>query len=351
MFDDSHRAARYLTNFLGVIALTMLVVPATGVAKEGGKDLDAVLGEIEWGDSKKKVLKKIKAQMFTKMRQRKDLKHDRVKMQEARKRLVDKYKRIEESYTPLSGEKTGYEVSVISGEYTKNHGEALIKIDDKAAQRFFFFVDGELYKMVVAYRDNYLSGVGFKAFVGKVSGKYGRPDGTNYKEIAGEETLARATWKDPTTILHAKNKEEFFGTFVMVFSDRKRIQKMRANNEDFGGSNKDDGDVSGRVENLKKDSGKDENADVVDGMIGEKVEVDLSTEQSLDEQGPAGNKEKYKDKDGEQSSGSKQVADKGDDDADQQKQQEDESKDRDFSDLSAESDKEKKEEDDELIVY
>ena len=196
---------RTVASVATLIAVCFLLFPATGFAEKGKKDLDAVLGEIDWGDSRATVLKKMKQQMFAKLRKNKELRHDRVKMQQARKRMVEKYKRIKETYTPLSGDRTGYEVSVIAGEYTKNNGEALLKINDRVAQRFFLFLDGEFYKMVVAYRESYLNDVGIKAFVGQVAKKYGQPDGTDYGKVAGEKTLVEATWKDPTTILKAKN--------------------------------------------------------------------------------------------------------------------------------------------------
>ncbi len=353
----SIRSGSPLTVFAAALVLCVLTgVPSVASANQS---LDEVLGEIEWGDTKDEVLEKLKSQMFESMRQRADVQHNRVKLQEIRKRMVDKFEEIKESHTKLEGEKTGYEVSVISGEYTKNNNEAVLTVEDDAAQRYYFFVDGRFYKMVVAYRQSYLDGISFEGFIGQVSTKYGDPKDTTRREIAGEETLARATWKDSTTLLQAKNKRELFGTFTMVFSDRQRVEQMKANNKAFGGSDKDDAQVSDRVESLKEDSGKDENAEVVDGMLGEDVEVDISHKQAdkdLDEQGPTGDASKTEEEKQEEKQASKQTDGSGGGgsagSSDQSSDDDSEEK-RDFSDISSDSEKkdDSKEEDDELIIY
>ncbi len=335
----------------------LLAVP--GTRAESGESLDEVLDTIEWGDSKDEVLEKLKSQMFEAMRQRADVQHNQVKLQEVRKRMVDKFETIKDSYTELEGEKTGYEVSVISGEYTKNNDEAVLVVEDDAATRYYFFVDEQLFKMVVAYRQSYLEGVAFETFVGQTAQKYGEPGGTTRREIGGERKLASATWKDSATLLRAKNQRELFGTFTLVFSDRKRIEKMQANDREIGGSDKDGTQVSERVEALKRDSGKDENADVVDGMLGEKVEVDIShrEEKELDEQGPSGEasetkeekrQEQKEDETGTESGGAEgtQANQESSEPSDQ-----DDEQDRDFSNLSSEEKQQEEDEDDELIIY
>jgi hypothetical protein len=353
----STRSGSPLTVFAVAFVLCALTcVPSVATANQS---LDEVLGEIEWSDTRDEVLEKLKSQMFESMRQRADVQHNRVKLQEIRKRMVDKFEEIENSHTELEGEKTGYEVSVISGEYTKNNNESVLTVEDDAAQRYYFFVDGRFYKMVVAYRQSYLDGISFEGFIGQVSRKYGEPKNTTRREIAGEQTLARATWKGSKTLLHAKNKRELFGTFAMVFSDRQRIEKMKANDETIGGSDKNEAQVSDRVESLKEASGKDKNAEVVDGMLSDDVELDISHEQEgkdLDEQGPAGDASKTDEEGKEEKQASKQTGDSTGGDStgsSDQSSEDDREEDRDFSNISSESEKkdDSDKEDDELIIY
>ena len=251
---------------------------APGEVRAASTQLSDTLGDIEWGDSRDEVLQKLKRRMLDALKERPDLKHDRVKMQEARKRALDRHERIVESFERLEGNKTGYEVSVIAGEFTKNNGESLLRVNDKMAQRFYFFVDGALYKKVVAYKQSAIEGVDFRPFIKKVAAKYGRPTEANSRTIDGEKQLHNVRWADGDTLLRVEDAREFFGTFKMVYSDRNTVESLRAAEGAFGGSEKSDQEVSARVQDLTDDSepatGDEEN--VVDSMIGESVEVDLS---------------------------------------------------------------------------
>lgn len=327
------------------LVTTLASVPAAQA--EDDKALRSVLGEIEWGDSKDTVLDKLRQRMLDKLRKRKELRHDRVRMQRARKRVLDRFKVIKDSYTKLQGEQTGYAVSVIAGEFTKNNNESLLRIKDRVAQRFFFFKDGQFYKMVVAYKQNYLKNIGFEAFISQVARKYGRPEATDYTEIGGEEQMALARWEDDETILRVKNEKEFFGTYVMVFSDREKVEQLKAANEDFGGSDKDEAEVSSRVKDLAADSGSDENRDVVDSMLGESIEVELEDQQAAAKKAKE-EEEKEKAEQEKKKGQTEKVAEKKDKKKESSgSKPKSGGKDRDFSDISADSD----EEDDQLIIY
>lgn len=336
-----------------VAALGLLVVcsPATAADQE----LESVLKNIDWGDSKEEVVKKLKKQKMKQLRQKDELKHDRVKMQQARKRAMDQIDRIKDSYTELDEDGGGYKVSVIANEFTRGNNEALLKADDKAAQRFYMFVDDSLYKLVVAYKENYLQGVDFKTFVGQVAGKYGSPDETKTREITGEDTMARAIWKSSTTVLKAKNQKEFFGTFSLVFSDRQRVEQMKANNKNFGGSDKSAADVSDRVNRLKEGSKKDANADVVDGMVGEEVNLDMKRDAKLEEQGPEAEEQRKSEEEEESEEKTAQTGSTGSQGSgstgSEQQQSSDDDKDREFDNLEADKKKDEGGDDDELIVY
>jgi len=260
---------RRLTSWASAVA----VLAVAGIAWAASSDLDSVLGDVEWGDDKDAVVKKMKQQRIEALRNRRDLRHDRIALQKERKDVIEKFEKVNDSYTELKGEDTGYEVSVISGEFTKDAGEAIMKVSDNAAQRFYFFKDEKLYKLVVAYRNNRLDGVEFKDFLQRVISKYGEPDGVDRAKISGERQLARARWSGKKTNLEVRNERQFFGTFVMVFSDKQRVKELRAQDGDFGGEGKEEG-VSERVKALSSESGG-QNEDVVEGMIGEDIEVSL----------------------------------------------------------------------------
>jgi hypothetical protein len=196
-------------------------------------------------------------------------------MQQARTQVLDEIKQVEDSYKRLQGDRTGFEVSVIAGEFTPNNGESVLRVRDQVAQRFYFFLDGSLYKLVVAYNPDYVRNIGFEAFVSQAARRYGRPEATDYGTIRGEEALVLARWQDGHSELRVENKQEFFATFTMAFSDLSTLQRLQAANRNFGGSDSRQTDVSSTVQQLTEFSVVDRNANIVDSIVGN-VSVNLN---------------------------------------------------------------------------
>lgn len=263
-----------------VVALTLAFCAP---AMAGGKDdLASPLGDIKWGDKRDDVVEKVKEQMLDRLRKRDDLKHDRVLMQREHQKVMNQVDRFKKSYEKLD-DSNGYKVSVISDEFAPGNGEALMRVKDKVANRYYFFVDGGLYKMVVAYNQNYLKNVDFETFVVQAAKKYGKPADTEYGNVDGEEVLTGATWKDGKTVLRVRNKREFFGTFTMSFAERstaKRLEKMHQAMSDDGRGGEG---VSSRVKALTARSKADADKDVVDSIVGDS-DINLNEGRPVDEQ-------------------------------------------------------------------
>ena len=86
------------------------------------------------------------------------------------------------------------------------------------------------------------------------------------------------TWEDDGSILAVHNKREFFGTFTMVFSDKKRVQELAKSGLRFGGkgkATKKQAEVSSEVAMLTRTAGEDPNKNIVDGMVGS-IDIDLN---------------------------------------------------------------------------
>ncbi|MBA2661757.1 MAG: hypothetical protein H0U74_05640 [Bradymonadaceae bacterium] len=271
--------SRFLSLFICVVvslAVMMQTEESFAQKKAAAKPgLAAVLGEISWGDRKDDVIQKLRTDMINKLNDDSKLRSDRVLMQDARRRVLDNIKVVEESYTRLQGDRSGYEVSVVAGEFTKNNGESLLRVRDEVAQRFYFFLDGQLYKMVVAYNPDYLANVGFEAFVAQAARRYGRPAGTDYGRVLGEENLVLAQWNDGESELRVENKKEFFATFTMAFSDAVVLKRLEASNRKAGGQGRQSDEVSATVQGLSDSALNDRNERVVDHLVGD-IKVNLN---------------------------------------------------------------------------
>ncbi|MFU8802483.1 MAG: hypothetical protein ACNA8W_01620 [Bradymonadaceae bacterium] len=258
---------RYLTLLI-CVGVSMMALGHSSPAQAQNQALAGVLGEVQWGDRKGDVLKKLRAEMLAKVNADESLKSDRVLMQEARRRALDEMKTVENSYKRLQGERTGFEVSVIAGEFTSNNGESVMRVRDQVAQRFYFFLDGNFYKLVVAYNPDYITNVGFEAFISQAARRYGRPEATDYGQVGGEEHLVLARWEDNESELRIENKKEFFATYTMSFTDLSTLKRLKSANRSFGGADVREEEVSSAVQRLSEFSVVDRNENVVDSLVG-----------------------------------------------------------------------------------
>ena len=258
-----------------LLGLSFFAAPNASATKRKKNELASVLGDVKWGESKDAVLTKMKSQLMVEARKDPKVKRDPLLMQQARKGALDRHESAEKSFTRLEGENTGYEVSVIGDEFSTNNGESFIRVKDSVAQRFYFFVDGALYKLVVAYNSSYLRNTDFESFVAMSARKYGRPTAAEYDDIRGEEQLALVSWQDAETALSVKNKKELFDTYTMAFTDRQTLKRLQEKKGRVGGSDKDGDELSSQVQDLMASSDSDTNRGVVDDITGKRTDIDF----------------------------------------------------------------------------
>ena len=270
-------------SVLALLALLLLALPSVASAKERAK-LNDPLGTIQWGDSKVKVLEKLKEQRLEQLLKDKALVKDRVRMQRARQEILEWTDDVDKSFVRFSGKTKGYDVSIVANHYAERNGESMLVARDPVALRYYFFANGQLYKLVVAYSAKYVKKIGFESFAAQTARKYGRPISSEYGALEGKEELVKVTWTDGKTEMDVENMKEFYGTYSMVFKDRQKVKEMRAQNAKAGGAGKEEGtEVSSEVALLTEDSGAGKNKDAVDSLIGG-VNVDLTVKELQEEQ-------------------------------------------------------------------
>ena len=259
--------------------LSLVLAPQVAMA-----DLGSVLGEVEWGDDRDTVLEKLRAAKLDAVRNDPQFQGNPGALQRARQQTLDRLRRVEDSYYELEGRRTDYHMSVVSGEFTSNNGESLLRVRDRVAQRFYFFLDGEFYKLTVAYDTDHVANIGFEAFVNRVQQEYGEPASRDYD---GDE-LRQVTWEDGEFKLRVDDQREYFGTFTMTFSDRQRVQRWSSEGREFGGNHQEEEEgpsaYSQRVEAVTgpSEGRRQSAADALIGGLGE--DVALLEEEEEDEE-------------------------------------------------------------------
>lgn len=271
---------------LGLILVALWCVLPRAASAQEFSTLESVLLDISWGDSQKTTLKKLEGQMYAALLKKDELKNAPIKMQQARARVREEFAKVGKSAITFKGTQTGYEVSIIAAEFTPDNNESMVVSRDDFAERYYFFIDDKLYKMVIAYNKKYIEGSDFESFAVQMARKYGRPIATDYGDVLGEEQLIEVTWESDATQMKIFNKTELFGTFTVAFSDVKRVRSLKASNRMCCGDKKKDDRreraLSAEVADLTTEDASKTGANAVTDMVGD-VDIDFSLGRPDDE--------------------------------------------------------------------
>lgn len=200
--------------------------PAVGGAPALKTGVSSVLGTLDWGASHSQVLARLRVQIDERYARALEDVRDPLEIDRALQRKADEYARIEQTYLRFSGEHTGYESSLIAQDFVADSEESVLRVDDRDAQRYYFFKNDRLWKVLVAYNTGISRSVPFGEFVRQVQQKYERP--VTVEKSSGQDAVRSATWRDDLTELVVEDRTEFFGAFVMKFLDRAKGVELEA---------------------------------------------------------------------------------------------------------------------------
>jgi hypothetical protein len=261
-------------------------VPAPSTTADGKPlpktGLSSILGTLDWGTGHDAVLAAVKAQIDERYAKAMEDIRDPLEIDRALRRKNAELAGVQKTYLRFTGERTGYESSLIAQDYVTDSEEAVLRIDDAAAQRYYFFKDDRLWKVLVAYNTSISRSVPFADFVKQVQSKYGRPADVDwYTPPGGARSIRSATWHDDVTQLVVEDRTEFFGTFVMKFLDVKSGVQLEAERAAQHQQKKpgvtDDPMVSSTLAEITSggDAPTDGNDGVVDRLTGVQTDVNL----------------------------------------------------------------------------
>ncbi|MCK6569538.1 hypothetical protein L6V77_00320 [Myxococcota bacterium] len=199
-------------------------VPSAPTGPEEPKAHDGishVLGFLDWGATPQDVLNTLKKEVDARYAEMMREVRDPMEIDRALRRKGTEFAAIEKTLVQFSGQRTGYESSLIAQDFVPDNEESMIRVDDRDAQRYYFFKNDRLWKVLVAYSSSVSRSMSFADFVKQVQDKYGRPAGVDWATPkGGAKAMRAASWDDPITRLVVEDRTEFFGTYCMKFLDR-----------------------------------------------------------------------------------------------------------------------------------
>lgn len=192
--------------------------PAGPVAHQG---ISHVLAFLNWGASASDVMAALKGEVDLRYSEKLREERDPLEIDRALRRKAAEFAAIEKTLVQFSGQRTGYESSLISTDFVADNEEAMIRIDDQEAQRYYFFKNDHLWKILVAYSSSISRSTPFPDFVKQVQDKYGRAASAEWTPAkGGAKTMTSSLWEDELTRLVVEDRTEFYGTYCMKFLDK-----------------------------------------------------------------------------------------------------------------------------------
>ena len=144
-----------------------------------------------------------------------------------RKQRKNEIDEVAKSYTKFEGKTTGWDVSMIDDEFAHNTGESMLarweNQDGENRRRFFFFLDGKLWKMFVLLDVSKIpeDKKNFATFQGTMEGKYGPAD----------VEVGTLTWRTDEFNVRAVDKLKTYDALALVIEDPKTMKDVLAMRE------------------------------------------------------------------------------------------------------------------------
>ena len=245
---------------------------ATTGAKPNERALGELMGPYKFGMSKQDVLRVLSKQINERYKEKIAGTTDVYVQDKLRRDRQSEFERIKKSFVEFKGKKTGWDVSIIDDQFGHNSDEAMMVHWENSSEsgrdqrRFFFFHDGQLYKMFIALNSAQLKDDqrSFTYFQNLMEQRYG----------TGKVQVDKGTieWKSRTHRLLAVDKLAFYGSFCLIISDPQEdteLAAIHAANKKPKAENKV---IKSVMSDDKKDDspGLDENRGAVEGVVGGK---------------------------------------------------------------------------------
>ncbi len=192
------------------------------VAPVNVKALSELMGPFSFGMSKDRILKilskQLKERYADRIKETSDVYEQDKLRQEQRKAI----KKIRDSYKIFKGNKTGWDVSIIDDQFAHKSDESMLvywenNADGKDQRRFFFFHEGQLYKMFITLDSSMFPTEQrtFDAFKSIMTQRYGGGKVVTATKHNGDVYPVLVDWASSKIHVQAIDKLHFYGSFCL----------------------------------------------------------------------------------------------------------------------------------------
>lgn len=196
------------------------------VAQISSEALGQLMGPFNFGMSKTKVLKVLSRQLDERFQDKIKDTSDIAEQDKLRRAKKTMLKKVKSSYVSFEGKKTGWDVSIVDDQFGHKTGESMLvywenNADGNDQRRFFFFHEGNLFKMYIALNSSMLPAEqrSFDFFKSLMVKRYGPGKLVTRKKRSGEVIPVLVDWAAPKYHVQAIDKVSFYGSFCLMIAD------------------------------------------------------------------------------------------------------------------------------------
>ncbi len=256
-------------TFLLALGLMMSAGAYTGTGSASPRSpsaLEQSMGEIQWGWSPKQVYRQLKKNIEAKYQEPISKTTDAIEEDRLRHKMDEEIREIRDSYFEFDGTPTAYDSGYLSGEFTQNNGESLLRVRTEKTQDYFFFINGRLWKRYRAFDASVFEGASFAEFGAALQQRYGKARKKSERLQPGAAPTEWYEWKEPHVLARAVDNNEFYGFYCLILEDPKTVAQLDKLRKNQAKPTEPSRTV---VDMVAEEAGGDQNADIADRITGE----------------------------------------------------------------------------------
>ena len=240
--------------------------PPPAATPEQKKAMAELMGAYTFGMSKDQIIGQLTKQIDERFAEQIKATSDVYTQDKLRKEKQKEITRVRQSLIEFDGKKSGWDVSLIDEEFAHNTRESMLMYWEneggKNQRRFFFFHEGKLWKMFIAFDTKQLApeSRNFGYFSALLEQRYGK--GTMDKNYVA--------WMTPEFEVRAVDKMAFYGALGLLIQDpkaQKPIAEVRAANAPAAKGKDNIIEVIRQKGDASDNVNLDENNDAVNAII------------------------------------------------------------------------------------
>ena len=180
-----------------------------------------------------------------------------VKRDQLKREVPEKIQAVKNTYTEFTGTKTGYDISVLSGEFRHGAGDALMK---EGGDRYYLFNGDRLWKVVMTIEPQ----TDFPTYALKLTTVFGGPEAMEFRDTGGYRPPLRVRWKLEDRVVELADRRAEYGCYTLIVAKADMWKERLADRSAIQSG----GGVSQKVQDLTgQGTGGADVSDIVDQIL------------------------------------------------------------------------------------